>query len=81
MNERRMPKTTTTPRRSLFHAVEVLAGADEKLAIRDRWRRAEVFRVIGQPVDCQGFKRTGDSQHMNVARASDEIDLPICCDR
>jgi hypothetical protein len=77
----KVSETSPTLARSLFYAVEVPAGSDEKLAIGDRWRRAEVFRFIRQSIDSKRFERAGSSQHVNVAGSSDEVDLLVSCDR
>lgn len=65
---------------SLFirrHAVQMLAGADEDLAVADRRSCAEVFRVRGQSIRRKLLKRVGSFDDVDITATRDIINLAI----
>ena len=62
-------------------AVELVAGADEDLAVADRRGCAEVAVVGGELVHRERLELSARSQDVRVAVAADEVDFAVGDDR
>src|SRR5690606_24105821 len=62
-------------------AVELIAGANEQLAVAHRRGGAEVAVVGGEAVGRQLIKLPAERQYVRVARAADEVELAVGDDR